>query len=397
MKRVQTTIKFQLSAASAAFALIVGAGACGKQSFSVTESKSEQSAPGNYFAPPKVDILLVQDDTGSMSAVHEQIAQQMPEFLNHLTSTGWDFHFTTAKLTHDTSVTQIAGSRFDSNWGTEWIPPYPGAKHDAPGTISSLLFKKPSQFGAFLASTDISSGANGEEKGLEKIHDFLKNRTKDTTFLRDDATLVVLMVGNGNDTSGVKFCPRSGDGLMVPCSDGSSESSLKKFEEDFKALKAPGQFKFYAAVAAHTQCLGANAFVGTRYVALAKATGGQNYDICSVTVSSVLDNLGASMKQSRGLFRTRYVFIEKDAERSSIEVIKYIGGDPKQTAAIHEDPNNGWTYAGKVENVYTISEPAPMNLASGYAIELHGTAMLQGEDTAGVIYKPAGAKDSVTK
>lgn len=390
--------KKQIRQTLGAVALLFGAVACGKQSFSVSSSQNVQSAPGTYFMPPRVDILLAQDDTGSMAEVQGQVAAQMPEFLDGLSNTGWDFHFASTQLTSASDMTQIAGSKFDPNWGAEWIPPFPGAPSNLPGTISSFLFRKPHEFNAFLSKNDISSGTNGQEKGFETISHVLKNKAQNTNFLRDDALLVVLVVGNGNDTSGVNLCPRSGDGLMVPCSDGSAASSLSQFRQDFQAMKpSASQFKLYAAVAGNTQCLGASAFVGSRYIQMAKDTGGEHYNICSTSVTSVLDGLSTHLHQQRGAFRTRYIFIEQDAERSSIVVTKYVGGNPNQAVNIPEDPNNGWTYAGKVENVHAISEPSPMNLASGYAIELHGSARLQGDDTAGVTYNPAGAKPSTTK
>jgi hypothetical protein len=45
---------------------------------------------------------------------------------------------------------------------------------------------------------------------------------------------------------------------------------------------------------------------------------------------------------------------------------------------------------GGAENVYTIDSPVPMNLGSGYAIELHSSAKLEGDDSANVMYLPAG-------
>ena len=39
---------------------------CGKQEFDVVSSTVQQKAPGTYSIPPKIDLLLAEDDTGSM-------------------------------------------------------------------------------------------------------------------------------------------------------------------------------------------------------------------------------------------------------------------------------------------------------------------------------------------
>ena len=58
--------------------------------------------------------------------------------------------------------------------------------------------------------------------------------------------------------------------------------------------------------------------------------------------------------------------------------------------SVPQDATNGWTYAGYVSNVFAIDYPIPMDQASGYAIELHGSAELMGNDTAKVDFKPQG-------
>jgi hypothetical protein len=76
---------------------------------------------------------------------------------------------------------------------------------------------------------------------------------------------------------------------------------------------------------------------------------------------------------------------------NSIVVTRYAGGDQSQASVIPNDSQNGWTYAGYVSNVNTIVQPIPMNQASGYAIQLHGSGMLSGTDTASISFTPAGA------
>jgi hypothetical protein len=91
------------------------------------------------------------------------------------------------------------------------------------------------------------------------------------------------------------------------------------------------------------------------------------------------------------------LFISQDADPSSIKVTRYNGGDASQATTIPQDAINGWTYVGSVSNVYAIDYPVPMNLSSGFAIKLNGSAKISGNDTTEVDFKPAGAQDSVSK
>jgi hypothetical protein len=389
---------------------------CGKQGFLVDTATIQQKAPGNFVIPPKIDLLLAEDDTGSIKEIYSSIAQQLPVFLNNLQNKQWDYHFATIPLTTDRAFNQVTASRYDSNWGSSWLPPFPGASWDAPGMVDSSVFRFPSQYSGFLPAGYASNGVNGVEMGLNNINFALGNRTEGTNFLRDDALLVVLVIGNGEDTSGVNLCPRSGDNLMVPCEQasrplctdlsemgdpyarcGSQAMSLNYYKGELQALKPdPKQFQMHAAVSLYGGgCLGkSRSHIGSRYIQMATDTGGKAYDICTQSVSSVLSSLSENLQNTRLAMETRYVFIDQEPEVSSIKVVKYMGGNTSQAIDIPQDPINGWTYQGYLKNVYAIDEPTPLNLSSGYAIELHGDAKLKGDDTASVTFLPKGSQDS---
>jgi len=54
---------------------------CGKQAFEVTESKSAQSAPGSYFIPPRVDVILAEDNTVRWPATENRDSILYPPIL----------------------------------------------------------------------------------------------------------------------------------------------------------------------------------------------------------------------------------------------------------------------------------------------------------------------------
>jgi glutamate 5-kinase len=129
---------------------------------------------------------------------------------------------------------------------------------------------------------------------------------------------------------------------------------------------------------------------------MATTLGGAAYDVCNESLSSILGGMATHLQATKLAFRTRYVMINAEPDTSTIKVVRYINGDINQAVEIPQDEENGWTYAGAVSDVYTIDYPIAMNQASGYAIELHGTARLMGDDTADVTFNAAGSKDSIS-
>ena len=406
---MKTNYIFKLKVAYFAV-LALALSACGEQEYKVTASTAEQKAPGSYSIQPKVDILLVEDDTGSMSEVFSQVSNQIPQLLNGLEDKKWDYHFATIPLTTRRNISQVLAAKYDINWASQWVAPFPGATPSEEGMVTASFFRTPSQYTNFLTISDINSSLNGFEPGFENIKQTLFNETNSiliypprpqSGFIRSDALLVVFVIGNGEDTSGVTFCTRS-DGITAPCEDigrpgGTKESSFQSYKSFFTSVKPdPSQLKFYAAVAPsqYSNCLGGGSYAGLRYMRMATETGGQNYNICSTPLSSVLGGLSQHLQSQKLAMQTRYLFVAQEPDPASIKVVKYTGGDMGQSSEIPEDGSNGWTYAGHVENVHAIDSPVPMNLTSGWAIELHGSAKLVGDDTAAVEFKPAGAQDS---
>ncbi|MDR3608757.1 MAG: hypothetical protein P4M08_15440 [Oligoflexia bacterium] len=379
---------------------------CGSQAYQAGSTSLAQAAPGTFQIAAKVDIVLAQEDMGSMYEAYNQLATQFPGFLNQLQSSGWDYHFTVVPLTTQVSPLQAVASQYDANWGSSWISPYPGAVEGSPGqgeNLSASLFSTPSSFGGFAwANTFTSNVNNGQEYGLLNITQNLlamQGASSSTNLIRNDALLVVVVLSNEDDSSGVTYCPRSGDGLLVPCN-GTYQSSLNTYQQEMLNLKGGNAsgVKFYAAVANeqnyNESCLGGNSAVGTRYQAMASMLGGQSYDICTSQISGVLSSLSSSLQAVRMSYETKYLFIASAPNLSTLTVTKYPGGDTSNPQVIPQSSTNGWTYDGQLTNVYAIDSPIPMNLSSGYAIELHGAAKLEGNDTAVVNFTPANLQNT---
>lgn len=391
---------------------LVAAG-CSKEAFKVVESTNNQGAPGEFIVSAKVDILLAEDNTGSKFSIYDEIRYQLLQsFLPRLEASGWNYHFATSLLTRSRPLTQIMTSKHDGNWALDgrnaWIPPYPGAEITDPFMmIPSEFFTEPNSYSDFVDTNDIDLSVNGYEPGFEVIRKTLYDETVGTGFLRHDATAIVIVMSNGNDTSEVNQCFRP-DGIPIPCADGSDQKSFDKYLNEFNNLTYPNDnarvadLKFYSAVATRTQdnCLGfgARSRAGSRYRKMATALGGRSYDICSQQVSQIFQDLSQHLKDIALGFRTRYLVIASPPNVDTIRVVKYPKNNRNAGVELPRDPNGqngyGWDYIGGPMTVPVIDYPKFQNEKTGYVIQLFGEARLVGSDQADVTFKPAGASDA---
>lgn len=426
-----------LVAAVASFAAM--SAGCGKQAYVVTSSQAQQQAPGSFKVPPKIDVLIVQDDTGSSRPIFASISSQLDGFLSTLQGEGWDYHLATIPLTSYRAINQVQASVYDPNWGSAWQAPYPGAQTSHIETVSAGSFRTPGQYTDFLSGANTSTALQGAEPGLSNLYTMLSDSSMTSTgFLRPDAMLAIVLLSTGDDTTGRNYCSGNYaqvDGWEGPCDlislakNGSNpsivcghaganaspycnnyQSSMQPYENYIANYKGAGnsnKIRIYPVVSNEHRvtglaCMGTNAFLGQRYQDLANFVGGQSFDICTTPIPNVLDSIAQNLSTIQLNFYTSYLFIAQNPDPTSIVVWRNPGGDASQRVQIPQDANNGWTYAGYVSNVFTTSigsptAPASLNQGSGYAVQLHGSGLIGGTDTATVDFKPNGSQNSAAQ
>ncbi len=405
---IAQVVKFFNLRAALLAALAVPFVGCGQTAFNVLATIQHQPNPGYAVIPPKVDILLFVDDTGSMTSAYSTIATQVPQFLSQLQSQNWDYHFASNPLTTPRNkIPQVAGSIYDSN-SPGWTPPYPGAPYGGSENIISSFFRSPSTYTDFLTQAQVNTNLGGAEPGFSTIQSTLNTSIQGTGFLRPDSLLVLIVMGNGDDTSGLSLCDR-GDGFMTSCS-GSNPTNISTYQRAFSTVhvgSSPANpVRFYAVenLNGTSSCLGDTgpAIQSTRYSLMATALGGQSYDICSQSIGATLAGVSGNLTSTQLAYQTRYLILSGPPNLSSVVVTKYIGGNTNSSKNIPQSSSDGWTYAGYINNqgvnqlVGPTGTTAFMNNATGYAIQLHGSAMLSGNDTASVKFTPYGAANSET-
>lgn len=414
-----------IRAATAAFIAISTLTGCGKQAFNITPTAQTSQAAGNYTVPAKVDIILAQDDTGSIIPIQSEIQREIPNFLSGLQNRNWDYRFTLMPLTAipnlsstDKAITQIAPSRYDGNWGSLWNPPFPGADRNV-GKVDADLFRTLSAVSGLSApffnfSVSATTTSASVEPAFQAISTKLKHSQAQAKFIRPDALLAVIIVSNGEDTSGLKTCVRK-DGAqylcMPSCYDANiaakttdvcpnaelDSTNLASQKQSLTAIKpsSPNGVKVFSIVSKQKtdSCRGKAAYAGSRYVWMSTETGGQSYDVCSSnSVVNALNGISQNLQDIQLSKKQDYLVITgQEPEPKSLRVFKLTKDGVE--IELNQSLTNGWTYEGGPRSEYEIHDPVTERLKYGWVIRLNGSAQAVGNELVYAKFTAKGAKD----
>ena len=375
--------------------------ACGPQAFVPNTASSAQSAAGGMNIPPKIDIVLGMSSNGTMQNIAPGVNSEIPAFLQNLQSSGWDYRFVSIPLSqyHPTDASHlnidnaVSVSNYDSNYyalGT-WVAPYPGATGTTAPGIAAYLFANVFS----VTEIDPTDPVDAHETGFDNQITFLNRADVQKDFLRPDALLAVMTMSNGDDRSDWNWNGTAGTTNL-----GSGTVPLTTYQSEFLAVKggAPAAIKYFSVVAAPTtSCRGYGTWSGLRYESMASMLNGGSVDICNNTVAQSLTAVSNQLQTYRLSFEKKYLVIGTEPNIGTMTITKYAGGNSGVASTIPQDATNGWTYEGAVPStgIYTIDSPINMDeVTTGYYIELHGSAKLEGLDTANVNYENAGTVSS---
>lgn len=360
----------------AVLALFAG---CGKATFKKQDFNAVNVA--GQYTQPKIDILVVQDNSSSMATPISSLKSQLDSFLSGMDSR-WDIHFTVVPLQ---SVMSLNGK-------------YIVAQNCSEITGGSCL--TPSQISYFNnASSDygwirtINNAIGNTDLGFANLQSNLSHSSMTSTgFLRPDAALAVVVVSNGEDVSGISYYDPDGDGTSeIDYGSSTSLGSFQSYKSFLVNLKGgPDLLKFYSVVAAnnYSSCYGGSAWRGYRYMSMAMkaedmpasnphksigGVGGAYYDLCAGGLSSVLGSIAGQLNSMIEAYIFNYAVIDSEPVPSSI-VVK------KNGVTIPQSATNGWQYVGYMANQYTSYYPQLSNRKTGYFIKLNGTAEYHGND-----------------
>jgi hypothetical protein len=234
----------------------------------------------------EVDILWVVDNSNSMQLEQSLLAAGFASFANELDNTNTDFHL--GVITTDFDYDDPERGRLI-------------------GTPSVITKEDPNYVETFQTRAQVGLNGSGKEKGLEAAEYALSPSmtiagSPNAGFIRTDANLLVVIVSDEDDCSDKgalanedsEACYTERE-MLVP---------IGAFVNGFRDLKASSdQVRVSAIVgpAGATAICDQSTVEGTRYIEVARLTGGSSSSICETDWSEMLYELGLN---AAGIFVT---------------------------------------------------------------------------------------------
>lgn len=373
----------KLAILSAVSALLLAMTACSKSSFSKQDYTAQALA--NQYTHPQIDILVVQDNSSAMQIPFETVQAQLDGFIGALSS--WDYHFAVVPLQNYEPLTGKAIIASDCT------------------TIQANAICVPSSSASTFDSyqndigwiKNINYAAGNASLGFQYMQENLSDPSMSNTgFLRPGAALAIILLSNSDDITGFVYPAdyyylNGQNGYMLP-NDSSADAinSFNAFENFLTGLKGgAGLMKFYSVVAqeyyiASQGCDGQYAWKGNRYMAMSNALNSGSYDVCNNGLSSVLSDIGSSLQNLIQAYEFDYAVLNVTNGSQPIPTSISV---TKNGQAVPNDPTNGWTYAGYLTNQPLSYLPQLSNYATGYMIQMNGSAVYSGTDVITVNFQ----------
>lgn len=349
--------------------------ACGKKSFKPLD-KTTSGVAGQYLViKPKLDLVIFQDNSDSLANTMGQLKPQMVNLLSSL-DTNWEYRVIVLPLLSNQNMSVKKVLSVDC------------------ASVAGFGCYSPSQINQFNSLGGdqgwITSRANNgnEDLGFYYMKQNL-NALAGTSFLRNDASLVVMVISNGEDSSGgVDYTVRP-DGATtlgsINYNGAQTIASYNSYKNQLQAILDANSmnYRLYAIVAQQqlSSCNGDGlARAGIRYMTLAGELGGTSFNLCSGGISTAVNELRSNLIPMVQEIVFNYIVLPEEPDTNQPMSFKKNGQEIPNSAS------NGWTYAGKLVNQPTSYLPALGNVRTGFMIRLDGTAELKGTDTYSVTY-----------
>ncbi len=316
---------------AATVAMTIG---CSEQKFGLAPESQEF---GNKIAyNTEVDVLWVIDTSSSMDKHQSLLAQQVGLFVDSLNTTGLNY--------------QIAVTTMDMSAS--------GAKGKFLGSPAVLKASTPNLTSVLSSRLQVGATGSPVERGLEamkaSVSAPLATTGTNVGFLRPNALLAVIFLSNEDDQSVSEDYAAFLDSVRPPLPSG-DRSWVAQFmgvtPDDLTCKTSEWDAAGYSEV-------------GTKYIALAAASGGNSEAICDADLRRALTNVKSRILE----ILTEYK-LARTPNLATLEI--YING-----VKIPQDATNGWTY-----------------LASSNSIRFHGTAVPRSDASILVKYDPTGTKE----
>lgn len=314
----------KLVLAAGLLATLVG---CDKSadSFSLLSTQVDFQQVASY-APKKIDILWVIDNSGSMATSQTNLATNFASFINRFNQYNYDFHMAVV-------TTDGWEKRFNSSSTKARIRDGVGSTHSG---VFVLDRDTPNISSVFVTNAKQGTGGNGDERAFDSFRYSLQDSFNiGKNFRRNDAFLAVIIVSDEDDfstTSSSMNESYSNPNLM-------SVASFTNFLDTYtgRTAGAPANYSVSAIAVLDSACktqldVDANdRKIGQRYIQIANATGGIKGSLCG-NFGSTLQLISDSIIELSSTFQ-----LARAANESTINISVDGVSVPKNAV-------NGWTY-----------------------------------------------------
>lgn len=375
---------------------------CAKQEFQKQKVTSAAAAVGFRQLPAKVDILIVPDDSASISVAWNDVNAQVASFASSLQGQYWDYHVARSLMSKTTSINQVlVHPEFNSAYlkdgtyvGTDGIVP------------SSRAITNPANFQ--IMGTSYSTAGAGNDATFSNAYTVMNNARQDTVtnFLRPDALLAVIVLTNGREGS-VDAVSLFGE------VDADKEDELEDHAAHWLSVKNYNSSLLrYYPVAAYAYRSGSNSdycispgspsIHGGSYFAMLDYLLGTAFNFCDRgALSRVMNDISAQLQIIKQAYVYSAIVLDEEPVASTLVITK-------NGQALAQDANNGWQYLGlgttatitgvadestcptkNLNDASCVVTPLTpgINNRSGYIIKLNGTARMLGQDVPGASYE----------
>jgi hypothetical protein len=292
------------------------------------------------------DILIIADDSGSMSSKQDKLAKNFDNFMKFALLQQVDYHIAVTTTGTDSLPTCTAPSETINGR----FMPLGGANQ-----IVTTQTPNPAQ--TFAQNVNVGTNGCGDEQGMEGAYRALSEPNingVNAGFLRSDALLAIVVVSDDED---------------------SSSRSLDFYQDFFQTLKGPHGANLVTfntvTVTDHTVCDSNGTYyeptavaspgnpAGLRYEEMARRTGGISVNICDVDWSTNLQMIGA---EAFG-YKTRFT-LSSEPDPTTVKV----SIDGADVAATY------WAYSAgsnSIDFLPTATPPAGSKIQVTYTVACH--------------------------
>lgn len=281
----------------------------------------------------KLDILWVVDNSGSMTALQNNMTSNFNSFISNFSTKGYDF-----KIAVTSSDSYLASPQFNN-------VPSMARFSDGVSTHSGVYVLLPSTLNLinkFVVNASLGSYGSGDERAFSSFREALNSsQSQNVGFLRPDSFLAIIILSDEDDFSGSGRSENGGNDHDYNASTLETVDSYLTYL-DAKTGTTVGNRRYSVSALAvlDTTCKNIHkkdpnasvTIIGQRYIDLANKTDGVLGSICDASYATALDQIQSKIAELSTQF-----YLSRVPDVSTI-VVKV------NSVLISQGATNGWTY-----------------------------------------------------